>query len=120
MILIGIGGTVYLAIRGVYADEYEVPAYSLAEFERLLSDSTQITIVDVRNRDEITDLDYLRQTVVHIPLYLLEKRSVELVGVDNYPVVVVCPNGKRSRQGAQILRMAGYNAYYLENGLLGF
>ena len=119
MVLLGISGTIYMAIEGVYSDEYDIPSYSHAELDRMLEASTEITIVDVRNGEELSDLDSLWDEVIHIPLYLLEKRSLELTTVEDHPIVLICPNGKRSMQGAKILRLAGFNAYYLEDGLAG-
>ena len=117
LVLLGMGGTIYMAIEGVYRDEYDVPGIAYEELIRQLADSSELTIIDVRNADEISDRDSLWEEVLHIPLFLLEKRSIELTPYRDSPLILVCPNGKRSMQGAQILRLAGFEAYYLDKGL---
>jgi rhodanese-related sulfurtransferase len=52
----------------------------------------------------------------HIPLGQLEARHAELPG--GVPVVVVCRTGRRSRQGAELLRGRGHaEVHELEGGL---
>jgi len=119
LVLLGLSGTIYIAIEGIYRDEYDIPSMAHGELVQMLADSTGLTIIDVRDGDEISDQDSLWEDVLHIPLFLLEKRSVELIPLKDHPLVLICPNGKRSMEGARILRLAGFDAYYLENGLNG-
>jgi rhodanese-related sulfurtransferase len=32
-------------------------------------------------------------------------------------MMILCPTGNRSRQGARILRLAGFDAWYLSKGM---
>ncbi|MCF7807957.1 MAG: rhodanese-like domain-containing protein [Candidatus Marinimicrobia bacterium] len=119
LILLGVIGTVYLAFEGIYKDEYTTPSISRSELDQRLMDTSDILIIDVRNKDEIRESDSLWEDVIQIPLFLLEKRSVDLAPHKDKTLVLVCPNGKRSKQGASILRLAGYDACYLARGIEG-
>lgn len=119
MILLGVGGTIYLAVEGIYKDEYTTPSISRAELAQQLADSSEMVIIDVRNEDEISGDDSLWADMIQIPLFLLEKHSVDLAPHKDKTLILVCPNGNRSKQGASILRLAGYDAYYLAQGIEG-
>lgn len=117
-ILLGIGGTVYMAIDGIESNPYEPPAMSLNAFNEQLEDSVQYVIIDVRTQAEVEQLNTPWDHVINIPLLALDKRSAELSKYKDLPIMLVCPTGDRSRQGAKILRMCGFNAYYLEHGFV--
>lgn len=119
LVLLGIVGTIYIAVEGIYRDEYDTPSIDFDELNQRLTDSTDLTIIDVRNVDEIAEQELPWDDVMHIPLFLLEKRSLELTPYKDQPLLLICPNGKRSKQGARTLRLAGFDAYYLEDGLEG-
>ena len=119
LILLGTGGTTYLAVEGIYKDEYAIPEITRSELDQKVADSADVVIIDVRNADEMSEYDSLWADQIHIPLFLLEKRSVELAPHRDKTLVLVCPNGKRSKQGARVLRLAGYNACYLAQGIQG-
>ncbi|MCF7823586.1 MAG: rhodanese-like domain-containing protein [Candidatus Marinimicrobia bacterium] len=117
MILLGIGSTIYMGIEGIYGDRYEVPALSFDSFEKQMEASVSYIIIDVRTEKEIESNPAPWETTMNIPLLSLEERCVELNQYKGQPIMVVCPTGNRSRQGARILRLAGFEAYYLEYGI---
>lgn len=119
LILLGIGGTIYMAVKGIYSDEYATPSLSRGEAEAALEDSSEWIVIDVRTVAEFEEDPGFWNSAINIPLLALEKRSVELAKLKAEQVLVVCPTGNRSRQGARILRMAGIKAYYLAGGLEG-
>lgn len=64
-----------------------------------------VTVVDVREPDELTGPDGRIAGSIHVPLGELRQRVAE-VPTDR-PVVAVCRSGKRSAQATVILRAAG-------------
>lgn len=116
LILLGIGGTVYMGIEGIYGDRYDIPSMSLKSFSEQMDDSSKFVIVDVRTEKEIEQDPAPWENTIHIPLLALEDRIVELNQYKDRPIMVICPTGNRSRQGARVLRLAGFNAYYLRHG----
>ena len=117
LILLGISGTVYIGFEGIFGDHYDVPSLSLETFNRQVEDSSIYVMIDVR-----TDSERVRQPVpwensLHIPLLTLEDRCMELTPYEDQQIILLCPTGNRSRQGARLLRLAGFNAWYLENGM---
>jgi rhodanese-related sulfurtransferase len=98
----------------------KVPGVETNELKTWLSSPGDQVIVDVRtdSEREIDKLDF--DGVVHIPLQELPDRIEELAGYRYQTIVVVCPEGSRSRQAVRWLRKAGYDAVFLRGGLNGF
>ncbi|MEA3288428.1 MAG: rhodanese-like domain-containing protein [Candidatus Marinimicrobia bacterium] len=119
LILLGIGGTIYMGVEGIYGDSYEIPFLKIESFNRQLNDSSAFILVDVRTEQEIIAAPAPWERTIHIPLLMLEERCLELTEYKNQQIMLLCPTGNRSRQGARILQLAGFNAVYLENGMLG-
>ncbi len=53
LILLGIGGTVYIGVAGIHGDDYDIPSMSYESFGRQLRDSSSYILVDVRTNTEI-------------------------------------------------------------------
>jgi|GEM_PF-317928 len=117
LILLGIGGTIYMGIEGIYGDRYDTPSKSYYSFSRQMLDSSDYVIVDVRTSREVELTPAPWENTIHIPLLALEERCVELNQYKDTPIMLLCPSGNRSRQGARILRLAGFDAYYLKDGI---
>lgn len=117
LILLGIAGTIYLGVQGIYGDKFDVPSMSLESFSRQIEVPNQYIIVDVRTEAEIMKIPSPWKQVYHIPLLALEERCIELAEYRDQPIMLLCPTGNRSRQGARILRLAGFDAYYLDQGM---
>ena len=117
LILAGTLGTIYLAVEGINRDSYAVPSMSYREVLDELEDVTGLVVLDVRIENEIKADPVEWTSTMKIPLRMLEKRSLELAPYRDAEILVLCPTGNRSRQGARILRMAGFEAYYLDGGL---
>lgn len=66
---------------------------------------SQVTVLDVREPDELTGPDRRIQGSMHVPLGELRQRLAEVP--KDRPVVTVCRSGKRSAQATVILRGAG-------------
>ncbi|NQV43230.1 MAG: rhodanese-like domain-containing protein [Candidatus Marinimicrobia bacterium] len=117
LILLGTGGTIYMGVEGIYGDHYDIPTMSLASFSRQYSDSSQYILIDVRTESEIAARPAPWMNTIQIPLLALEARCMELNKYKDQSMLVLCPTGNRSRQGARVLKLAGFDASYMENGM---
>ena len=117
LIILGAGGTIYRGVEGIYGDDYAIPSQSYESFSRQYSDTSNYILIDVRTETEIDTQPAPWPNTVQIPLLLLEDRCLELNKYKDQPMMVLCPTGNRSRQGARILRLAGFDASYLEKGM---
>ncbi len=117
LILLGTGSTIYMGVEGVFGDRNKIPAMNAESFSRQFSDSSQYILIDVRTEAEIIQTPAPWEGTIHIPLLMLEERCTELTDFKDQPMMLICPTGNRSRQGARVLRLAGFDAWYLENGM---
>ena len=116
-ILLGILGTIYMGVEGIFGDRYNTPTLSVQSLSRQLFESSDIILIDVRTESEISESPAPWPTSFQIPLVSLDDRCTELTDYRSQKMVLLCPTGNRSRQGARILRQAGFDAWYLENGM---
>lgn len=117
LILLGTGGTIYIGVEGIYGDDYDIPTTSFTSFSRQYSDSSEYILIDVRTESEIAARPAPWLSTIQIPLIALEDRCMELNKYKDQSMLVLCPTGNRSRQGARILRLAGFDASYMEKGM---
>ncbi|MBC8377396.1 MAG: rhodanese-like domain-containing protein [FCB group bacterium] len=117
LILLGTGGTIYIGVEGIYGDHYDIPALSYESFSRQYSDSSNYILIDVRTESEVAAQPAPWSNTIQIPLLSLEDRCMELNKYKDQPMMVLCPTGNRSRQGARVLRLAGFDASYMEKGM---
>lgn len=117
LILFGIGGTVYIGVEGIYGDRYDIPSLKIESFSRQLLDSTKYILIDVRTESEIKIRPAPWENTIHMPLLTLEDRCMELNEFKEQPMMLLCPTGNRSRQGARLLQQAGFDAWYLKEGM---
>ncbi|MBI3901762.1 MAG: rhodanese-like domain-containing protein [Nitrosomonadales bacterium] len=68
--------------------------------------SQGVFLLDVREPDEFAKVHAVGATL--IPLGQLPSRLGEIARYKDKPVAVICHSGRRSAQGAEILRKAGY------------
>jgi rhodanese-related sulfurtransferase len=87
------------------------------ELSRLLSEKSDIAIVDVRETDE---LDICSIGALHIPLGMIDKRAQEIPR--EKPVIVHCKTGRRGEMAVLFLQQNhGFeNLYNLDGGIVGF
>jgi len=108
-----------MGVEGIYGDKYDVPSMSSESFSRQFADSNNYILIDVRTASEIKATAAPWPDVINIPLLNLEERCMELTVYEDKVIVLLCPTGNRSRQGARLLRLAGFDAIYLKNGMFG-
>ena len=74
-------------------------------------------LVDVRENDEIAQLEYDVPSILHIPLTQFEERFQEIP--KNKPVVLVCKSGVRSLRATGFLVNHGYeNVVNMKHGII--
>jgi len=106
-----------MGVEGIYGDDYDIPAVSYESFSGQYADSSNYILIDVRTESEIADRPAPWTNTIQIPLLSLEDRCMELNKYKDQPMMMLCPTGNRSRQGARVLRLAGFDARYLEKGM---
>lgn len=70
------------------------------------SQARGVYLLDVRESDEFAEVH--AKGAVLIPLGQLSSRLNEIAQYKNKPVAVICRSGRRSAQGVEILRKAGF------------
>ena len=108
-----------MGFEGIYGDQYKTPSCTLSSLSRQMADSIEVTFIDVRTLKEIELRPAPWEGAMHIALLELESRTHELTSLHDKPIVVICPTGRRSSEGARILCLAGYDASYVEDGMFG-
>lgn len=82
--------------------------------EELCARRDAVTVLDVRNDDELA-VAHIGGDVVHIPLSQLEQRWHELP--TDKPVVALCHHGVRSQKAALFLQSVGLTAHSMAGGI---
>ena len=87
--------------------------------EKMLKDNSEITVIDVRTRDEYRD-NHLKKAV-NIPLQdICEQKVKQFVNSKNSIIIVYCEYGGRSKKAVSKLNKMGYeNVYNLDGGIQG-
>jgi molybdopterin/thiamine biosynthesis adenylyltransferase/rhodanese-related sulfurtransferase len=80
---------------------------SIREARRLLQKGERITLLDVREKNEI-DLGYI-QGAVFIPRGLLEEKAAGLLPEKDVPIITYCSAGVRSLLAVKTLKEMGYS-----------
>ncbi|WP_059172629.1 rhodanese-like domain-containing protein [Bacillus sp. FJAT-27445] len=87
-----------------------------SEVEKLLADGETLTIIDVREAEEVSKGKI--PGAVNIPLGLIEFRIRELDKNKEY--VMVCRSGGRSGQACQFLDSKGFKTVNMAGGMLAW
>ena len=80
---------------------------SVAVSEAALLQKQGVFLLDVREPGEYAEVHAKGATL--IPLGQLSARLNELQSLKNKPIAVICRSGRRSAQGVEILRNAGFS-----------
>ncbi|UOO81619.1 sulfurtransferase [Uruburuella testudinis] len=91
-----------------------IPQLSPAALQQWLAEGRPLTLLDVREDDEVAICALSGH--VHIPMNLIPLRHNELP--DDQPIVVYCHHGMRSLYSAMYLADAGFEEVYnLQGGI---
>ncbi len=83
--------------------------------KKLMDSEPKAVIIDVRTAEEFGESRI--DGAINIPLDILEKEIIKIIPNKNQPVIVYCQSGRRSKQAAELLDMAGYENIYDMGGL---
>lgn len=86
------------------------------EVETLLNEQKRLSIIDVREVDEVAEGKI--SGAVNIPLGLVEFRMHELDKSKEY--IMVCRSGARSGRATQFLEGRGFNVINMAGGMLSW
>ncbi len=86
------------------------------EVEEMLKSNKEISIIDVREVDEVAEGKI--PGAINIPLGLLEFRMHELDKSKAY--TMVCLSGGRSGRATQLLESNGYNVVNMSGGMMSW
>ncbi|QCJ42722.1 rhodanese-like domain-containing protein [Bacillus sp. S3] len=89
---------------------------STKDVEALLNKGKKITIIDVREVDEVKTGKI--PGAISMPLGLVEFRMHELDKTKEY--IIVCRSGGRSGRASQFLESYGYNVINMAGGMLAW
>ncbi|VEJ50785.1 rhodanese-like domain-containing protein [Neisseria weaveri] len=91
-----------------------IPQLSPAELKQWLDEGRNITLLDVREDEEVQFCSLPNH--LHIPMNLIPLRQNDIP--DNVPIVVYCHHGMRSLYTAMYLENAGFESVYnLQGGI---
>lgn len=103
-------------------NELEVDYIDAAKLkQRLQENKSDILLIDVREKAELTGPLGAMEGIVHLPIGQLAGRLTELQEYKQKDIAVVCRSGARATTGAQILKKAGFaKVYVLTGGMIAW
>ncbi len=97
-----------LSKRDYKGAENPIAEISAEEVHRIIKNGSRITLVDVREKDEL-DLGYL-PGALSIPSSELDEKAGSMLPDKNTPIVTYCAGGVRSLAAAKKLKRMGYTS----------
>ncbi|QGQ96987.1 rhodanese-like domain-containing protein [Paenibacillus psychroresistens] len=92
-----------------------IQSISTIDLKERLSQGAQITIIDVRESDEVAE--GMIPGAIHIPLGDIPSRYQEIQQQGD--IILVCRSGKRSQKAYEFLENQGYkNLFNMDGGML--
>lgn len=92
-------------------DSSAIKYLSKSEAEKMVKDTRNTLLIDVRNRAEY--LQYHLEYAINIPMADLNEHLKELESYKEKNIIIYCQKGNRSKQVAQQLRALGYKRLYV-------
>lgn len=92
-------------------DSSAIKYLSKSEAEKMVKDTRNTLLIDVRNRAEY--LQYHLEYAINIPMVELNEHLKELESYKEKDIIIYCQKGNRSKQVAQQLRALGYKRLYV-------
>ena len=92
-------------------DSSAIKYLSKSEAEKMVKDTRNTLLIDVRNRAEY--LQYHLEYAINIPMADLNEHLKELESYKEKDIIIYCQKGNRSKQVAQQLRALGYKRLYV-------
>jgi rhodanese-related sulfurtransferase len=111
---------VFSAFVYAYSQEEEIANISVGDLIEWMSGDEAITILDVRNPEELVgELGHIKG-VVNIPVHDLEKRIAEMEQYKEHKIAVICRSGNRSKYGTAVLSQNGFKAFNVVGGMRAY
>ena len=85
-------------------------------YNQMLVD-TNITLLDVRTKDEIKSDGALKNHIL-VPVQILERNLDKLEKYKDTKIFIYCRSGNRSVAAAKILSKAGFKSYNVKGGII--
>lgn len=101
------------------AQKPQFVSFTPENFEKLLEDSADIQLVDVRRPDEFEAGHLDKALLINVQADDFLKKAKTLLSKSK-PVALYCRSGKRSKEAAAKLTKEGYKVYDLDSGYLGW
>lgn len=104
----------------VFSQSSNKDEISVGELIEWIADKEAITILDVRNPEELVGKLGHIEGVINIPIHELEKRISEFNNQKERKTAVICRSGNRSKYGTAILVQNGFDAYNVKGGMRAY
>lgn len=88
--------------------------------EKIKNNDSSMIILDVRTDAELTGPLPKIEGAIHIPVQEIAERVDELEKYKEKELIVVCRTQNRSSRASEFLRSKGYNAKYVNGGMVEF
>ena len=93
---------------------------TVSQLKKQMQADTNLVILDVRTKEELTGKLPKIKSAINIPLQELEKRIDELKPYKNRNIAVICRSGHRSSKAYVILKKQGYNVENVLGGMKAY
>ena len=111
---------VFSAFIYAFTQEEEIANISVGELIEWMNGEETVTILDVRNPEELVgELGHIKD-VINIPVHDLEERVAELNKYKDNKIAVICRSGNRSKYGTAILSQNGFKAFNVVGGMRAY
>ena len=93
---------------------------TVSQLKKQMKADTNLVILDVRTKEELTGKLPKIKSAINIPLQELEKKIDELNQYKNKKIAVICRSGHRSSLAYVILQKHGYNVENVLGGMKAY
>jgi len=84
--------------------------------ELIVNEEDNITILDVRTREEYQSVGYIKNAIL-VPVQELKSKLDELKKFKDHKILVYCASGSRSISASRILKKNGFTPYNINGGI---
>lgn len=93
---------------------------TVSQLKEQMKADTNLVILDVRTKEELTGKLPKIKSAINIPLQELEKKMDELKQYKDKKIAVICRSGHRSSEAYVILKKHGYNVENVLGGMQAY
>ena len=100
-----------------YSQKYDENSITVYQLREQMNSDSNLVILDVRNKKELSDSLGHIEGVINIPVQVLASRIHELDKYKNDEIAVICRSGRRSSIATKLLLKNGFNAENVLDGM---